>query len=101
MTHCVRGGALQNPPMLIFQNVRRALRRPKALFETPSRPFKAGDRVRCTVGAAKGRRGTVVRRPYHFRVTVHAGPDQVWVRFDGDRAAAKTRRVAIEHVEAS
>jgi hypothetical protein len=69
------------------------------LFAKPLRPFKAGNRVRCLAGHAKGQLGTVVRRPYYFRITTHAGPDQVWVLFDADRSAVKTRRVAIEHVE--
>ena len=52
--------------------------------------------MRCKVGQAKGQMGTVVRRRYHDRTTIHAGPDQVWILFDGASAAAKTRRVAIE-----
>ena len=72
--------------------------KPAALFAKPPQPFKAGDRVRCRVGVAKGRLGTVVRRPYHLKLRVHAGPDQIWVEFDGDSDAVKTRRGAIEKV---
>lgn len=83
--------------MYIFQRV-LPWRKPKALFEKPAKPFKSGDRVRCMVGDAQGQTGTVVRRPYNLRITTHAGPDQVWVLFDGARSAVKTRRVAIGHV---
>lgn len=50
--------------------------------------------------AHQGPVSRVVRRPYHFRITIHAGPDQVSVLFDGERAAVKTRRVAIEQASA-
>ena len=73
--------------------------KPAALFAAPPQPFKAGDRVRCKIGRAKGQLGTVVRRRYHEKISTHAGPDQVWVLFDGTSAAAKTRRVAIEKVK--
>jgi hypothetical protein len=53
------------------------------------------------VGQAAGQLGTVVRRPHRLRITTKAGPDQVWVLFDGDRLATKTRRVAIEHADAA
>lgn len=87
--------------MQIFQRSSRPQRKPKALFAKPPRPFRAGDRIRCTTGQAKGQLGTVVRRPYYFRITIHAGPDQVWVLFDGDRAATKTRRMAIERADSA
>ena len=72
--------------------------KPAALFAKPPQPFKAGDRVRCRVGPAQGRLGTVVRRPYNLKLRVHAGPDQIWVEFDGDSDAVKARRGAIEKV---
>lgn len=82
--------------MLVRRRRAAPRQKPAALFAVPPRPFKAGDRVRCKVGPAKGRLGTVVRRRYHDRTTIHAGPDQVWILFDGTSAATKTRRVAIE-----
>lgn len=83
---------------MLLRKLRR--RRPATpLFATPPRPFRAGHRVRCIAGHAAGQLGTVVRRPHRLRITTKAGPDQVWVLFDGDRLATKTRRVAIERAD--
>jgi len=78
----------------------KARRKPSALFATPPHRFKAGDRVRCKTGPAKGQLGTVVLRRYGGRASIHADPDQLWVLFDEAGAVLKARRGAIEKVKA-
>lgn len=94
---------IPRPPGLPTFNTRPAglseLRpRPAALFATPLRPFRAGDAVRCIKGTAKGRTGTVVSPGWDPAGSVRAGPDQVWVAFDGATEVARIRRFVIEQV---
>lgn len=68
---------------------------PRALFSKPSHRFKAGDRVRCTRGHMRGSQGVVTRG---IDGRIRAGPDQVWVLFDGAEAPTRARRSALRIV---